>query len=192
MEANYFTILYWFCHISVWIRHRCTRVPHPEPRSHLPPRTIPLKIRKIIVFSSNKKKELGGYGTLTSRMRERQRQFILFFVCVLFIYIFYFTILYWFCHTLTWIRHGCTWVPNPEPPSHHSPHIISLGYPSAPAPSILYPASNLGLCGRGRGWDDLGEWHWNMYTIMWETNRQFILDLAKLPFMWDATDSQAL
>ena len=25
-----------------------------------------------------------------------------------------------------------------------------------------------GLCGRGRGWDDLGEWHWNMYTIMKE------------------------
>ena len=23
-----------------------------------------------------------------------------------------------------------------------------------------------GLCGRGRGWDDLGKWHWNMYTIM--------------------------
>ena len=22
-----------------------------------------------------------------------------------------------------------------------------------------------GLWGRGRGWDDLGEWHWNMYTI---------------------------
>ena len=22
-----------------------------------------------------------------------------------------------------------------------------------------------GLGGRGRGWDDLGEWHWNMYTI---------------------------
>ena len=21
-----------------------------------------------------------------------------------------------------------------------------------------------GLCGRGRGWDDLGEWHWNMYN----------------------------
>ena len=21
-------------------------------------------------------------------------------------------------------------------------------------------------CGRGRGWDDLGEWHWNMYTTM--------------------------
>ena len=34
-------------------------------------------------------------------------------------------------------------VPNPEPPSHLPPHTISLGHPSAPAPSILYPASNL-------------------------------------------------
>ena len=33
----YFTILYWFCHTSTWIRHRCTRVPNPEPPSHLPP-----------------------------------------------------------------------------------------------------------------------------------------------------------
>ena len=29
-----------------------------------------------------------------------------------------------------------------------------------------------GLCGRGRGWEDLGEWHWNMYTIMYEMSRQ--------------------
>ena len=36
------TILYWFCHISTWIRHRYTRVPHPEPSSLLLPRTIPL------------------------------------------------------------------------------------------------------------------------------------------------------
>ena len=42
MEANYFTILYWFCHTSTWILHRYTRVPHPEPPSHLPSRTIPL------------------------------------------------------------------------------------------------------------------------------------------------------
>ena len=57
--------------------------------------------------------------------------------------LFYFTILYWFCHTSTWICHGCTWVPNPEPPSYLPPHTISLGHPSAPVPSILYPASNL-------------------------------------------------
>ena len=57
--------------------------------------------------------------------------------------LFYFTILYWFCHTSTWIHHGCTRVPNPEPPSHHPPYTISLDHPSAPAPSILYPASNI-------------------------------------------------
>ena len=28
-----------------------------------------------------------------------------------------------------------------------------------------------GLCGRGRGWDDLGEWYWNMYNIIYETSR---------------------
>ena len=37
-----FTILYLFCHISKWIRHRYTCVPHPEPSSLLPPHTIPL------------------------------------------------------------------------------------------------------------------------------------------------------
>ena len=25
---------------------------------------------------------------------------------------------------------------------------------------------SFGLCGRGRGWDDLGEWHCNMYNII--------------------------
>ena len=36
-----FTILYWFCHTSKWIRHRYTCVPHPEPSSLLPPHSIP-------------------------------------------------------------------------------------------------------------------------------------------------------
>ena len=30
MEANYFTILYLFCHTSTWIHHGYTHVPHPE------------------------------------------------------------------------------------------------------------------------------------------------------------------
>ena len=51
--------------------------------------------------------------------------------------------MYWFCHTSTCIRHGCTRVPHPEHPSHLSPHTIPLGHPSAPAPSFLYHASNL-------------------------------------------------
>ena len=41
MEANYFTILYWFCHTPTWIHHRRTGVPHPEPPFHLPPHIIP-------------------------------------------------------------------------------------------------------------------------------------------------------
>ena len=53
------------------------------------------------------------------------------------------TILYWFCHTSTWICHGCARVPHPAPPSHLPPHAIPLAHPSAPAPSILHPASNL-------------------------------------------------
>ena len=44
MEANYFIILYWFCHTSTWICHGCTRVSQPETPSHLPPHTIPLDI----------------------------------------------------------------------------------------------------------------------------------------------------
>ena len=78
-----------------------------------------------------------------------RRHLFLFFLLFLFIFLififtlFYFTILYWFCHTLTWIHHGCTWVPNPKPSSYLPPHIISLKHPRAPAPSILYPTSNI-------------------------------------------------
>ena len=35
---------------------------------------------------------------------------------------------------------------------------------------------SFGLCARGRGWDDLGEWHWNMYIIICETNCQSRFD----------------
>ena len=48
-----------------------------------------------------------------------------------------------FCHTLTWISHGCTCVPHPERPSHMPPLPIPLGHPSAPAPSTLSHALNL-------------------------------------------------
>ena len=68
--------------------------------------------------------------------------------------LFYFRILYWFCHTLTWICHGCIRAPNPESPSHLPPHIISLDHPHAPAPSILYPVLNI-------------DWHFVSYMIIY-------------------------
>ena len=58
-------------------------------------------------------------------------------------YLFYFTIFYWFCHTLTWIWPRYTCVPNPEQTSHQPPQPIPLGHPSAPAPSTLSRASNM-------------------------------------------------
>ena len=46
-----------------------------------------------------------------------------------------------FYHTLTWISHGFTCVPHPEPSSHIPPHPIPLGHPSAPALStcLMHP-----------------------------------------------------
>ena len=46
-----------------------------------------------------------------------------------------------FCHTLTWISHGFTCVPHPDPPSCLSLHPIPLGLPRAPALStcLMHP-----------------------------------------------------
>ena len=35
-----------------------------------------------------------------------------------------------FCHTLTWINHGFTWIPHPDPPSHLPLYPIPLSLPS--------------------------------------------------------------
>ena len=72
---------------------------------------------------------------------------ISFFNFILFIYFNWRLITLWycsgFCHTFTWISHGCTCIPHPEPPSHLPPHPIPQGHPSEPALSTLSHASNL-------------------------------------------------
>ena len=45
-------------------------------------------------------------------------------------------------------------VPKHEAPSHLPPHNISLGHPHAPAPSVLYPASDI-------------DWRFNSYMIVY-------------------------
>ena len=51
---------------------------------------------------------------------------------ILFYFIFHFYFIYFFfsgfCHTLTWISHGCTCIPHPDPPSHLPLHPIPLGW----------------------------------------------------------------
>ena len=45
------------------------------------------------------------------------------------------------CHTLTWISHGFTCIPHPDPPSHLALYPIPLGLPSAPGQStcLMHP-----------------------------------------------------
>ena len=73
----------------------------------------------------------------TFNLSQHQGLFIFFFNFYFYFILLYNTVLVLYTH------HGCTSVPNPEPPSHLPPYTISLGHPSAPAPSILYPASNI-------------------------------------------------
>ena len=47
-----------------------------------------------------------------------------------------------------------TCIPKHEPPSHLPPHNISLGHPHAPAPSMLYLASDI-------------DWRFNSYMIVY-------------------------
>ena len=70
-----------------------------------------------------------------SVLRWLQNTFFLIFIFTLF----YFTVLYWFCHTLTWIHHRCTWVPKHEPPL-PSPTTYHL-FGSSPCTSPKHPVS---------------------------------------------------
>ena len=46
-----------------------------------------------------------------------------------------------FCHTLTWISHGFTCIPHPDPPSHLPLYPFLLGLPNAPGPitCLMHP-----------------------------------------------------
>ena len=87
-------------------------------------------------------------GSVTPRMRDIPRswtklaspalmgRFFFFFIISFFFKFYLFIFFSGFCHTLTWISHGYTCVPHPDPPSHLPLHPIPLGLPSAPGPSI--------------------------------------------------------
>ena len=75
-----------------------------------------------------------GFSRVFSNTTVQTHQFfsaqLSFFVLIFIFTLFYFSILYWFCHTLTWIHRGCTCVPKHEPPSHLPPNNVSLLHPA--------------------------------------------------------------
>ena len=80
-----------------------------------------------------------GPGRLTWNKKDTRS----FFFSFIFISLRLITLQYCsgFCHILTWISHGFTCVPHPNPPSHLPLHPLPLGLPSAPGPStcLMHP-----------------------------------------------------
>ena len=58
-----------------------------------------------------------------------------------------------FCHTLTWISHGFTCIPHPDPPSHFPLYPIPLGLPSAPGLSTCLMPRILETKAKINKWD---------------------------------------
>ena len=117
---------------------------------------LPLELLYILyMIHTDEASVLMGFPTLpkknpvTLSFQVYHRMYIIFpassqfFYYKIFLILFNFTILYWFCHISKWICHRYTYVPHPEPSSLLPPRTIPLGRPSAPAPSIQYRASNL-------------------------------------------------
>ena len=116
------------------------------------------EIQNLFEYNSHDNKDFGGRGKDIAKKRcfihKRVKDIFSSWLCVYVPFLKYLFIYFnWrritsqycggFCHTFTWISHGCTCVPRPEPPSHLPPHPIPQGHPSAPALSALSHASNL-------------------------------------------------
>ena len=83
------------------------------------------------------------FSAICKAFSDNHFAFLYFFFFFLFDLIFKPQTLYLFCQTSKRICHRYTCAPHPEPSSLLPPHTISLGCPSAPAPSIQYRALNL-------------------------------------------------
>ena len=91
----------------------------------------PVHLLQITIIGLEPRVQLDVAGRSKNFFVDTGATYSVFFFFLIFIFtLCYFAILYWFCHTLTWIHHGCTCIPKQEPPSHLPPHNIPLGHPS--------------------------------------------------------------
>ena len=131
-----------------WSRAKANRVLPRERTGHIK-HPLPITQEKTVHMYITRWSTLKS-DWLYSLQPKMEKLFIIFFKFH-FILFFPFIFISWrlitlqyysgFCHTLTWISHGFTCVPHPEPPFHLPPHPIPLGLPSAPAPStcLMHP-----------------------------------------------------
>ena len=115
----YFTILYRFCHTSTWIQHRYTRVPHPEPPSHLPPHYKAVSYQYFCLILWWHSKFMTNFFMLTMGHEHHQ--------LTPFLYVIEGTGWFWSCveeqwnHHFGWkkslIKYKSSWIEVPEMPS---------------------------------------------------------------------------
>ena len=133
------------------IHQRYTRVPHPETLSFLPPHTIPLghpsaPALSILYHASNL-----DWQSISYMIHKFQ------------------------CHSSISSR-PCPLPQSQKDCSIHLCLFCCLAYRVIITIFLNSIYMRFGLFGRRRGWDDLREWHWNMYNIIYEMNRQSRFD----------------
>ena len=115
-----------FCHISTWTS----------------------QINVVLIYTS----------IITNDVENLLYVFVVhLYIFFFFNFYFYFILLYNTVLVLPYIDMNpprCTCIPKRETPSHLPPHNISLGHPHAPAPSMLYPASDI-------------DWRFDSYMIVY-------------------------
>ena len=130
------------CHYLSWLN------VYVNQRSHIPLNT---HTQSFFLFFSGQEILLKQLRFCLRKIIMKEWEFLSFFLSFSFIFISWrlITLQYCsdFCHTLTWISHGFTCIPHPNPPSRLPLHPIPLGLPSAPALStcLMHPAWAGGL-----------------------------------------------
>ena len=123
-------LLLWF------ISQDCSVQSHNDLEQYLGYKAFQCYLLSYCLVKYNKMQD----RAISARVRGEKDTFFLKFIFISWMLI---TLQYrsGFCHTLTWISHGYTCIPHPDPPFYLPLHPIPLGLPSAPGLStcLMHP-----------------------------------------------------